>query len=135
QDTMAPLASKYEPVYSCALLRLPSEDDLYLECNMDAYLRADATANAEALTKLIQYGLRTHNKARKLNNYEPEEGGDDFFMQSVTIPIKMIQQMLLSKTPQQRKTIARSIEKQLEEGISPQLIIEGLLNTNGNGKH
>lgn len=135
QDTMAPLASKYESVYSCALFRLPSEEDLYLEFNMDAYLRADAVAKAEALTKLIQFGLRTPNEARKLDNYEPKEGGDDIFMQSGTIPIKMIQQMLLSKTPQQRKTIARSIEKQLEEGISPQLIIEGLLNTNGNGKH
>lgn len=135
QDTMAPLSHKYESEYTTKIFRLPSEDDMYIEFDMDAYLRADTLSKAEALTKLIQFGLRTPNEARKLDNYEPKEGGDDLFMQSGTIQINMIKQLMLSKTPQQRQQMAKNIERQLTEGIDPQLIVESILNGNSNGAH
>lgn len=134
QDTMNPIARRYEVEYTTKLLGLPSEQDLYLEFNMDAYLRADSVAKAEALSKLIFSGQRTPNEARELDNYDQKEGGDELFMQSGTVPISILKQMLLSKTPAQRKAIQNKVEKQLKEGIDPQLILEGLFNTNGNGK-
>lgn len=134
QDTMSPIAKKYEIEYTTKLLALPSERNMYLEFNMDAYLRADSVAKAEALSKMVQNGLRTPNEGRELDNYDHLEGGDDLFMQSGTMPIRLIQQVLASKQPAQRKAMLKRIEKELNDGISPQLIIEGLFQ-NGNGKH
>lgn len=134
QDTMGPLAKKYELEYTTKLFQLPSEEDFYLEFNIDAYLRADSVAKAEALTRLVAGGLRTPNEGRELDNYEPKEGGDDLMIQSATVPIRMLQTLMLSKTPQQRQSLRKKIEKQLNDGIDPQLIIEGLFQRT-NGKH
>ena len=134
-DTMTPILSKYEGEYNAKLLTLPSEEDLYLEYNIDAYLRADSVAKATAFAQYVQNGIKTPNEIRKYNNDESKEGGDDLFMQSATVPIKMLGQMMMGKTPQQRTSLRKKIEKQIEQGIDPQLIIEGLFHTNGNGKH
>lgn len=135
QDTMSPITKRYEVEYTTKLLGLPSEQDMYLEMNMDSYLRADSVAKAEALTRLVAGGLRTPNEARELDNYEAKEAGDDLMIQSATVPIKMLQTLMMSKTPQQRQSLRKKIEKQLNEGIDPNLILEGLFNTNTNGKH
>lgn len=137
QDTITPLCTKFEAEYSNKLFSLPSEIDrgYYLEFNLDAYLRADSIAKAEAYSKYIQNAIKTPNEIRKYNNDESKPGGDDLFIQSGTIPITMIQQMLMSKTPAQRESLRKKIDRQLKDGIDPQLIIDGIFNSNGNGKH
>jgi hypothetical protein len=127
QDTMTPIIKKFEVEYTTKLLPLPSERNMYLEFNIDAYLRADSVAKAEALSKMVQFGLRTPNEARELDNYESKDGGDDLFMQSGTMPIPLLKQMVLTKsTPAQRKGPRVEITKE---------DLQLMLNLNGNGKH
>lgn len=126
QDTMVPIGSKFENEYNVKLLRLASEEDMYLEFNWDAYLRADSATKATAYSTAIQNGYKTPNEVRKLNNDEAKEGGDDLMIQSGTMPIKDIQKYLMNKTVQQRQSLRKKIDKSLEEGKSPQLIIEEL---------
>lgn len=139
QDTMSPIASKFEAEYTNKAFQLDKEEDLYAEINLDAYLRADSVTKAEQYSKYVQNGIKSPNEIRKYNNDPEKEGGDDLFMQSGTVPITMLKQMLLSKTPAQRQSLGKKIEKKLSEGISPQLILEELFK-NGkelhlNGKH
>lgn len=124
QDTMAPIAAKFEAEYTRKLFLLPSEEDLYCEFNLDAYLRADSVSKAEQLAKYIQSALITPNEARKLDNRPAVEGGDELFIQGATVPLSMQKQLYEPKmtTNSMRKRVA----KQVKAGTDPQLILEGL---------
>lgn len=134
QDTMAPIASKFQTEYTRKLFLLPSEEDLYCEFNLDAYLRADSVSKAEMLAKYIQSALITPNEARKLDNRIAIEGGDELFIQGATVPLSM-QKQLYAQAPEKksRTSLKKKIEKQVKEGLDPQLIIEGIFGNDGKG--
>ena len=131
QDTMHPIAGKFEAEYTNKLFLLPSEKDLYAEMNLDAYLRADSATKAEQFSKYVQNAIKTPNEIRKYNNDQPIEGGDDLFIQGATVPIRMAGQP--KSAPVSRQSLRKKIEKQVKEGIDPQLIIEGLFGNDGKG--
>lgn len=134
QDTMAPIAAKFENEYTNKLFQLSGEQDLYAEFNLDAYLRADSVSKAESLSKMIQNAMITPNEARKLDNRPSIDGGDDLFIQGATVPLSTQKQMLLAKKPAAtRQSLKKKIEKQVKEGIDPQLIIEGIFGNDGKG--
>lgn len=131
QDTMAPIAFKFENEYTNKLFPLSSEKDLYAEFNLDAYLRADSVSKAEALAKRIQNAMLTPNEARALDNRSAMEGGDNLMIQGATVPI----QMAGVKAPTaSRQSLRKKILKQIKDGVEPQLIIEGLFGNDGNGQ-
>jgi len=143
QDTMAPIGSKFENEHNTKLLTLPSEEDMYLEFNWDAYLRTDTITKAEAFSKYIQNGVKTPAEIRALNNDPFIEGSDKLFIQGATVPIDLQEQML--KQPKAAPTAKRNRRYSLPE---IQKILEGkygLTNEqldmfaneklNGNGKH
>ena len=136
QDTMAPIAAKFEAEYTNKALILPSEQNMYAEFNLDAYLRADSVSKAEALSKQIQNAMITPNEARKLDNRSAIEGGDDLFIQGATVPLSLQKQLYAKQEPAQTKTrqsLRKKIEAQVKEGIEPQLILEGLFSNDGKG--
>ncbi len=133
QDTMAPIVSKFENEYTVKSFQLSSEEDLYAEVNIDAYLRADAVAKAESMAKRVQNGLLTPNEGRALDNRPALEGGDELFIQGATVPLSMQKQMLATKQPTPRQSLRKKIEKQVKEGVDPQLILEGLFGNDGKG--
>jgi HK97 family phage portal protein len=135
QDTMAPIGSKFENEHNTKLLTLDSEADMYLEFNWDAYIRTDTLTKAEAFSKYVQNAVKMPSEIRSLNNDPFIEGSDKLFIQGATTPIDMQQQLLMQKQPAQRKSLRKKIEQQVKEGIDPQLIIEGIFRSNGNGKH
>lgn len=130
QDTMAPIASKFENEYTNKLFPLSSEANLYAEFNLDAYLRADSVSKAEAMAKRVQNGLLTPNEGRALDNRDAKEGGDDLMMQGATVPIKMAG---IKATPTPRKSLRKKIEEQVRNGTDAQLILEGILGNDGKG--
>lgn len=135
QDTMAPIAAKFENEYTNKSFMLSSEVDLYCEFNLDAYLRADSVSKAESLAKRVQNAMITPNEARKLDNRPALEGGDELFIQGATVPLTM-QKELYNQKPAEKKTrlsTRKKIEKQVKEGIDPQLILEGILGNDGKG--
>jgi HK97 family phage portal protein len=137
QDTMAPIAAKFENEYTNKSFMLASEMDLYCEFNLDAYLRADSVSKSESLAKRVQNAMITPNEARKLDNRPAIEGGDDLFIQGATVPLRLQEQLYAKEeTPTEKKTrlsTRKKIEKQVKEGIDPQLILEGILGNDGKG--
>lgn len=136
QDTMAPIAAKFEAEYTNKGLMLMSEQNMYTEFNLDAYLRADSVSKAEALSKQIQNAMITPNEARKLDNRPAIDGGDDLFIQGATVPLSLQKEMYAKQEPAQTKTrqsLRKKIEAQVKEGVDPQLILEGLFGNDGKG--
>lgn len=130
QDTMAPIASKFESEYTNKLFQLESEQNLYCEFNLDAYLRADSATKAEQYSKYIQNGIKTPNEIRKLNNDESMPGGDKLYIQGATVPLEMSG---VKQAPVPRKSLRKKIEEDVKKGIDPQLIIEGIFGNDGKG--
>ena len=133
QDTMGPIAAKFENEYTNKLFVLPGESNLYAEINLDAYIRADSATKAELYAKYIQNAVKTPNEIRKYNNDEPMEGGDDLLIQGATVPLNMQKQAMAQKTPVPRKSLRKRIEEDVKKGIDPQLIIEGIFGNDGKG--
>lgn len=130
QDTMAPIAAKFENEYTNKLFWLDSESDLYCEFNLDAYLRADSATKAEQFAKYIQNGIKTPDEIRKLNNDPSMPGGDRLYIQGATVPLEMSG---IKQAPVPRKSLRKKIEEDVKKGIDPQLIIEGIFGNDGKG--
>jgi HK97 family phage portal protein len=133
QDTMAPIACKFENEYTNKLFTLPGEQNLYAEFNLDAYLRADSVSKAEAIAKRIQNAQLTPNEGRALDNRSAIEGGDELFIQGATVPLTLQKQMFSQKTPQQRTSIKKKIIEAVMKGEDPQTIIESIIGNDGKG--
>ncbi len=131
QDTMAPIAAKFEAEYTRKLFLLPSESDLYAEFNLDAYLRADSVSKAEQLAKYIQSALITPNEARRLDNRPAMEGGDELFIQGATVPVSMQKQLYQKDTTVTNEK--KKLRKQVQSGMDAQLVLEGFLGSDGKG--
>lgn len=131
QDTMQPIASKFENEYTRKLFLLPSEEELYVEFNLDAYVRADSVTKSELLATYIQNALITPNEGRKLDNRPAVEGGDELFIQGATVPLSLQKQLYAPKTSD--SAMRKRIAKQVKEGTDPQLILEGLFSNDGKG--
>lgn len=134
QDTMSPIAAKFESEYTRKLFVLPSEQNLYAEINLDAYMRADSATKAEQFSKYIQNAIKTPNEVRKLNNDPEIEGGDELFIQGATVPLSLQKQLYADKNQSENvRTLKRKMKKEIQEGIDPQLILEGLFGNDGKG--
>lgn len=116
QDTMGPIGTKVEFEHNTKLLTKPSEADLYLELNWDAYIKTDTATKAEAFAKYVQNAIKTPNEIRALNNDEHIDGADDLMIQGATVPIKVAAQMGLAKAaPPQARSISEFSEDELLE--------------------
>lgn len=134
QDTMTPIATKFQQEYTNKLYQLPSESNIYTEFNLDAYIRADSVTKAELFSKYVQNSLKTPDEIRALNN-DPAMGGNagKLWMQGATVPIDLAGQQNQPKDPKSRQSLRKKIEKQVQDGMDPQLIIEGLFGNDGKG--
>lgn len=131
QDTMAPIAAKFENEYTNKLFPLSSEQNLYAEFNLDAYLRADSVSKAEALSKRIQNAMITPNEARALDNRSALDGGDELMIQGATVPLR-VAGVPKQVTPR-KSSLKKRIEEEVKKGTNAQLIIEGILGNDGKG--
>lgn len=134
QDTMAPIAAKFENEYTNKSFQLSGEKDLYLEFNLDAYLRADSVSKAEQFSKYVQNGIKTPNEIRKYNNDPAIEGADELFIQGATVPMSLQREMFAQKPASENvRTLKKKIRKKVQDGEDAQLILEGILGNDSNG--
>lgn len=133
QDTMAPIAAKFENEYTNKSFQLSGEKDLYLEFNLDAYLRADSVSKAEQFSKYVQNGIKTPNEIRKYNNDPAIEGADELFMQGATVPMSLQKEMFSKQPSENVRTLKKKIRKKVQAGEDAQLILEGILGNDSNG--
>ena len=133
QDTMAPIAAKFENEYTNKSFQLSSEEDLYLEFNLDAYLRADSVSKAEQFSKYVQNGIKTPNEIRKYNNDPAIDGADELFIQGATVPMSLQKEMFSKQPSENVRTLKKKIRKKVQAGEDAQLILEGILGNDSNG--
>ena len=59
----------------------------YVEHNLDGLMRGDFTSRMEGMATAVQNALLTPNEARRLDNREAKENGDDLLIQGATVPL------------------------------------------------
>lgn len=67
--------------------------------NMDSIMRGDYATRIEGHSTAINSGQLTPDEARMLEDRGPEDGGDELFMQSGTMPIRLIDQQQQQQQP------------------------------------
>lgn len=89
--TIRPLVTKIEAVFNTSLLTEQEQrQGYYFKFNTDALLRGDMKSRYEAYQIAIGNAIKSPNECRALEDEEPYEGGDDFWMplnyQNITNP-------------------------------------------------
>jgi len=103
-DTLLPILLAQEQEYRLKLL-LPSEvTDTYWRHNVSAQLRADATARANYLQKLVQAGILTINEARALEERNRIDGGDRALVQVNQMPLDKMDETLAARNAKPANT-------------------------------
>ena len=59
----------------------------YVEHNLDGLMRGDFTSRMEGMATAVQNALLTPNEARRLDNREAKENGNDLLIQGATVPL------------------------------------------------
>ena len=73
--TLLPWVSRLEAAFS-SLLPRPQ----FVKFNTDAFLRADTLSRLRAHQLAIMSGIKTPNECRAVENLEPYDGGDEFYL-------------------------------------------------------
>lgn len=82
------LAPKVNSLQEAMELKLvPVGEDITIEFNFDALLRATPQERAAHEATMVQNGIMTRNEVRHLENLPPVEGGDELTVQSNLLPI------------------------------------------------
>lgn len=84
-DTMQPWAVRWEQAVTRDLIL--DDETYYAEFLMAALLRGDATARAAYYTARFNMGTLSRNEIRALENENPVDGGDVFYLNAATVPI------------------------------------------------
>ena len=115
-DTMAPILTKFEYEYSSKIFQLPREQKMYLEFDMNAYVRPDTTTRYEAYAKGIHAGVLQPKEARDRENLPFIEGTARNFINSGSIPIDLMDDFVKSKN----KGISPNAAAKLKEKFNGQ---------------
>lgn len=78
------------------------DSDLYVKSDLDEIAKGVFKDRIEALARAVQTGQMTPNEAREASGRGPKDGGDDLFIQSATLPIRLIEENI-------RANIARTM--------------------------
>ncbi len=84
-DSILPRAVRIEQALQSALLR--DDDEAEVKFNLDGLLRGRLQDRMEAYAKAIQWGFRSRNEIRALEELPPFEGGDKFDRPLNMLPI------------------------------------------------
>lgn len=96
-DTARPWFIRWEQVFNWELFSAGDRGTYFAEFLMDALLRGDSAARAALHTALFNIGARSPNDARALENENPVEGGDRYYVQGAYVPIDKIDDVIDAK--------------------------------------
>lgn len=85
--TMLPWVRRWEEAISRDLLNDPS---YYVRFNLSGLLRGDANTRSAFYSTMVTNGLLCPNEVRELEDRDPYEGGDEFFMQGAMVPVEKL---------------------------------------------
>lgn len=98
QYTIAPTLIKIEYEYTSKTYQLPSEQANYLEFEMDGYVRVDTATKIDAMVKQVHGALMMPSEGRHKLNQPFVEGSDQLFINSGSIPVRLMEQFVLKKS-------------------------------------
>jgi len=81
-DTLMPHAVNWEQQIWFSLLSDAEKETYKAEFNLDSLLRGDSAARWATHAQSIQWGVRSPNEVRELENMNPREGGDEYLQPS-----------------------------------------------------
>lgn len=103
-DTLLPILLAQEQEYRLKLLQPSEVADTYWRHNVSAQLRADATARANYLQKLVQAGILTINEARALEERNRIDGGDRALVQVNQMPLDKMDEVVAARNAKPANT-------------------------------
>lgn len=83
--TMLPWVRRWEEAIARQLIADP--DRYYVKFNLRGLLRGDAATRATFYTQMVNAGLMCPNEVRELEDLDPYDGGENFFMQGAMVPV------------------------------------------------
>jgi HK97 family phage portal protein len=86
--SIQPWATAGEKAETHQLLLPTEKQGYYIEKELDALLRGDPEARAKVNRLDVMHGKRNPNEVRALDNLDPIEGGDTYFVPSNIVPIE-----------------------------------------------
>lgn len=116
--TIQPVLTRIEKAIRSQMLMVNGEDNIYLKFNEKALLRGDLKSQVEAVVQQIQYGLKSINEARALQDDNPidDPAADEIMVSHNLIPISKVGQ-----NPQSApKTEPKEPEKVEEKALNKQ---------------
>jgi HK97 family phage portal protein len=103
-DTLLPILLAQEQEYRLKLLQPSEVEGCYWRHNVSAQLRADATARANYLQKLVQSGILTINEARALEERNRIDGGDRALVQVNQMPLDKMDEVIAARNAKPANT-------------------------------
>lgn len=79
--SLNPWLVRFEQTYTTKLLTPKQQKNLFYEHSLDALLRGDLLSRYQAYASGIQNGILSPNDAREIENKNPYEGGNEYFIQ------------------------------------------------------
>lgn len=79
-DTLRPWCIQWEQTMNHRLLTERERGRYFFEFGLEGLLRGDHAARAALLKVLFEMGILTRNEIRSLENFNPVQGGDKFFV-------------------------------------------------------
>lgn len=117
QDCLSPWQINLEQAYNTTIFSPKERGTLYVKFNVDAILRADSVARADANQKAILGGWMTPNEARELeekNPLPPEQGDITILPANYTLSEKIGQQF---GNPKQGASVRAACQRVLDAAL------------------
>lgn len=88
---LRPYVERIEASIESNILGIEDRGNIEVEFDFNALLRADTAARFAAYKEAISGGFMKPNEARKEEGWQPEEGGDNLYMQSQNVPLNLLE--------------------------------------------
>lgn len=116
--TMGPWLACWEQGLDNRLMTAAERRRYYTEFLVEGLLRGDSAARAQFYTSMFQIGAFSQNDIRRLENVNPIEGGDTYFVPLNMIPSDQASQGFLQSSEDERQlapVVERTFEPDVEE--------------------
>lgn len=85
---LRPYLERYEASINANLLRPDERDIIEVEFDFNSLLRPDLNERLKGYREAVQGGLMAPNEGRKMEGWQPKEGGDSLYMQQQMIKLE-----------------------------------------------
>ena len=119
--TLRPYLKRIESSIKKNLLKPAERVKYYAEFTVEGLLRADTKTRFEIYALAVQNGLKNRNECRALENDPPYEGGDEFTVQNIMVPLKLLGKTIINSAQAAKTAMLNWLDiKQKDQDDEPQ---------------